>query len=90
MQPYMGLQTGSPQLVGHSFGEDMEASLPPAVITRLNTEMGKALADGATRDKLMEATLEPLRGMPEQFADLVRQDSEKCAPLAKVLNIKAE
>ena len=74
MQPYMGLQTGSPQLVGHSFGEDMEASLPPAVI----------------RDKLMEATLEPLRGMPEQFADLVRQDSEKCAPLAKVLNIKAE
>lgn len=75
MQPYMGLQTGGPQLVGHSFGEDMEASLPPAVITRLNTEMGKALADGATRDKLMEATLEPLLGTPEQFDKILKSKS---------------
>jgi tripartite-type tricarboxylate transporter receptor subunit TctC len=63
---------------------------PPTVIARLNIEMGKALVDGPTRDKLMEATLEPLGGTPEQFADLVQQDSEKHARLAKQLNIKAE
>jgi tripartite-type tricarboxylate transporter receptor subunit TctC len=66
------------------------AGTPPVVIARLNIEMGKALADGATRDKLMQATLEALGGTPEQFADLVRQDSEKYARLAKQLNIKAE
>jgi tripartite-type tricarboxylate transporter receptor subunit TctC len=71
-------------------GAFVPAGTPPAVITRLNTEMGKALADGATRDKLMEATLEPLGGTPKQFADLVQQDSEKYARLAKQLNIKAE
>ena len=53
-------------------------------------EMCKSLSYGATRDKLMQATLEALGGTPEQFADLVRQDSEKYARLAKQLNIKAE
>jgi hypothetical protein len=38
----------------------------------------------------METTQEPLGGTPEQFADLVQQDSEKYARLAKQLNIKGE
>jgi tripartite-type tricarboxylate transporter receptor subunit TctC len=71
-------------------GAFVPAGTPVAVIARLNTEMGKALADRATRDKLMETTQEPLGGTPEQFADLVQQDSEKYARLAKQLNIKAE
>ena len=71
-------------------GAFVPAGTPPALIARLNTEMGKALADRATSDKLMEATLEPLGGTPKQFADLVQQDSEKYARLAKQLNIKAE
>jgi tripartite-type tricarboxylate transporter receptor subunit TctC len=63
---------------------------PSAIIARLNTEMGKALADRAIRDKLLEAIQEPVGGLPEQFASLVRQDSETYARLAKELNIKAD
>jgi tripartite-type tricarboxylate transporter receptor subunit TctC len=63
---------------------------PAAIIARLNTEMGKALADGAIRDKLLEAVQEPVGGSPGQFASLVRKDSETYARLAKELNIKAD
>jgi tripartite-type tricarboxylate transporter receptor subunit TctC len=47
------------------------AGTPPVVIARLNTEMGKALADGATRDKLMEATLAQLSQLAPDFCNFV-------------------
>jgi len=61
---------------------------PPAVIARLNTEIGKALAEPAIRNILLESAQEPIGGSAEQFARLVREDYEKYERLAKELNIK--
>jgi len=62
---------------------------PPAVIARLNTEIGKALAEPAIRNILLESAQEPIGGSAEQFARLVREDYEKYRRLVKELNIKA-
>jgi tripartite-type tricarboxylate transporter receptor subunit TctC len=71
-------------------GVFVPAGTPPAIVARPNTEIGKALADGAIREKLLEAAQEPVGGSPEQLARVFHEDSEKFARLAKELNIKAE
>src|SRR5207248_16679 len=62
----------------------------PAIISRLNAEIGNALLDPTVREKLLQATFEPVGGSAEQLAALVREDSDKYARLARELNIKAE
>jgi len=66
------------------------AGTPPAIVSRLNSEINKALANAAIRERLLQAVQEPIGGSAEQFARLVQKDSEMYARLAKELNIKAE
>jgi tripartite-type tricarboxylate transporter receptor subunit TctC len=61
-----------------------------AIIARLQAEIGKALADRATHESLLELAMEPIGGSAEQFARLVRADAEKYARLAKDLKIKPD
>jgi tripartite-type tricarboxylate transporter receptor subunit TctC len=63
---------------------------PPDIVARLNSEIGKALADPAVRQKLMDSAQEPIGGTPEQFAALVRDDFAKYARLVSELNIKVQ
>ena len=63
---------------------------PQAIIARLNTEMSKALADQAVRERLLEAAQEAVGGSAEQFARVMRNDSDKYARLARELKIKVE
>ena len=63
---------------------------PASIVARLNAEMEKALADPAVRARFIEAAMEPVGGSAEQFAVVLREDSEKYASLAKELKIKAE
>jgi tripartite-type tricarboxylate transporter receptor subunit TctC len=60
---------------------------PPAIITRLNLEMRKAVLDSTIEQKLLQATFEPVGGSTEEFASLVREDSDKYARLARELKI---
>ena len=71
-------------------GAFVPARTPPTIIARLQLEMGKSLADQATRDSLLQQAMEPIGGSAEQFARLVRADTEKYARLAKDLKIKTE
>jgi tripartite-type tricarboxylate transporter receptor subunit TctC len=71
-------------------GMFVPAGTPPAIVARLNIETGKALADEAIREKLLEGAQEAVGGSPEQFATVFQQDSAKYARLAKELNIRAE
>jgi tripartite-type tricarboxylate transporter receptor subunit TctC len=71
-------------------GAFVPARTSPTIITRLHAELGKALADAATREGLLQASMEPIGGSPEQFARHVRTDTEKYARLAIDLKIKAE
>jgi tripartite-type tricarboxylate transporter receptor subunit TctC len=66
------------------------AGTPSSIVGLLNAEMGKALADSTVRAKLLEVAQEVVGGSPDQFARVVRDDSEKYARLARELKIKAE
>ncbi len=63
---------------------------PPAIVARLNTEVGKALQQPAIRDNLLKSAQEPVGGTAAQFAELVRSDYEKYRSLVKELGIKVE
>ena len=60
---------------------------PPALVARLNAEMGKAVADPAVREALAKGAVEPVGGSAEELGTLARADSEKYARLVKELNI---
>ena len=64
------------------------AGTPAPIVTRLNAEIGKALADPAIRKNLEDSAQEPIGGTAEAFARLVRDDFDKFARLVKELNIK--
>ena len=63
---------------------------PQAIITRLNAEIGKALADPTMRSSLLQAAQEPIGGSAADLASIVRGDAEMYARLARELNIRAE
>ena len=65
------------------------AGTPQAIVTRLNTEINKALAVPAIRESFLQAAQEPVGGSEAQFSRLVRDDYEKYRRLVKELNIKA-
>jgi tripartite-type tricarboxylate transporter receptor subunit TctC len=68
----------------------LAAGSPGAAVTRLNAEIGRALAEPAVRERFAQAGLEPVGGTPQEFARLYRDDYEKYARLTKELNIKLE
>jgi tripartite-type tricarboxylate transporter receptor subunit TctC len=61
---------------------------PAAVITRLNAEFDKALADKSARETLLKAGTEAVGGDTEKLAKLARADSEKYARIVREVNIK--
>ena len=64
------------------------AGTPPALVTRLNGEMNKALKDAKLIDTFTKGAIEPVGGEPEDIGKLARADSEKYARLVKELGIK--
>jgi tripartite-type tricarboxylate transporter receptor subunit TctC len=57
------------------------AGTPRPVIDRLNREMNAALNAPDVRQKLNGAGLDPVGGTPEEFAKLIRSESEKWGPV---------
>jgi tripartite-type tricarboxylate transporter receptor subunit TctC len=64
------------------------AGTPPAIVARLNTEIGKALAEPALRDNLLASAQDPIGGTAEAFGALMRDDFAKFQRLVKELDIK--
>jgi tripartite-type tricarboxylate transporter receptor subunit TctC len=62
---------------------------PQAIVARLNSEIGKALADPEIKATLINSAQEPIGGNAEAFGRLVREDFLKYERLVKELNIKA-
>jgi tripartite-type tricarboxylate transporter receptor subunit TctC len=81
---------GADTLIPVFFAVAAPAGTPPAVITRLNAEMKKALADPATAEKLQNAGLEPTGSSPEQMLTTVKQDTAHFSALVKQIGIKPE
>jgi tripartite-type tricarboxylate transporter receptor subunit TctC len=69
-------------------GVFVPAGTPAAIITRLNTEMNRALADPAIRESFLQSAQEPVGGSDEQFSRLIREDFDKYGRLVNELNIR--
>jgi tripartite-type tricarboxylate transporter receptor subunit TctC len=72
------------------YGAFVPSGTSGTVVTRLNAEIGHALANPTTRASLLQSAQEPIGGTPASLSDIVREDSAKYERLARELNIKAE
>jgi tripartite-type tricarboxylate transporter receptor subunit TctC len=63
------------------------AGLPPAITTRLNTELNKALNDPAVVKKFTDFGMETIASTPDQFKAMARAESERWGPIIKANHI---
>ena len=71
-------------------GVFVPAATPAEIVTRLNAEIGRALAETAIRERYAQAAMEPVGGAAADMARLLRGDYDKYGRLIKDLNIKLE
>ena len=64
------------------------ANMPPAVVTTLNGEIGKMLADPSFAERLSAEALQPMPMTPAQFAQYMRDDIAKWTKVAKERGIE--
>ncbi len=69
-------------------GVFVPAGTPQPIIARLNAEVGKALADPAIKQNLVNSAQDPIGGSAEAFGRLVRDDFAKYQRLVRELQIK--
>jgi tripartite-type tricarboxylate transporter receptor subunit TctC len=68
-------------------GVFVPAGTSPAIVARLNFDIGKALADPAIQANLVQSAQEPIGGTAEAFGARLREDFEKYGRLVRDLNI---
>lgn len=66
------------------------AKMPPEVVAKIYADVQKVLAEGAVRENLSGAGVEPLSGDGAALARLIKVDLARYAQLAKSANIKPE
>jgi tripartite-type tricarboxylate transporter receptor subunit TctC len=66
------------------------AGTPGALVTRLNTEINKALGSHDLKEKLVSVGVQPLGGSPEQFATFIKSEAARYAKIIKAAGIKAD
>ena len=71
-------------------GVFVPAGTSPDIVKRLNAAVNAALADAKVRQSFMDQAQAPTGGTPEQYAKVVRDDSDKLARLVKQLNISVQ
>ena len=66
------------------------AGLPPAILSRLNAEIGASMKDPDMVKRLAAEAAEPVVAPPEAFARLIAVELERWARVARETGIKAE
>jgi len=64
------------------------ANLPPAIVTTLNAEINRMLADPQFAERLSSEALQPMPMTPAQFGQYMRDDIAKWTKVAKDRNIE--
>lgn len=72
------------------FGLLAPAGTPPAIVSRMNAETAKVLANSEVRALLATQGFEVMSGTPEQFGEYIKTEIAKITKLAKATGIKAE
>jgi tripartite-type tricarboxylate transporter receptor subunit TctC len=70
------------------YGAFVPKGTPAAIVTRLNAEMAKALADPAMKESFHRGSMEAAGGEPSVLGTQAREDSAKYERLVRELNIK--
>ena len=66
------------------------AKTPPAVVTKLNAEIVKALADPATKALLVNQAMQTVGNSPEAFAAFIQKDIATWKAVAAAANVTVE
>ena len=72
------------------FGLMAPAGTPPEIVTRLNAEAAKALQAPEVREKLAALGFEIQSSTPQEFATLLKSETEKWAKVIKASGARAE
>ena len=72
------------------WGMQAPAGVPPAIVARLNAEIGAILREPETSKRLSADAAQPVIVSPEVFGKLVADDVVKWAKVAKTAGIKAQ
>jgi tripartite-type tricarboxylate transporter receptor subunit TctC len=72
------------------FGVLAPAGTPPAVVFRLNAELGKSLHSPDVRERMLQLGAEPSPTTPEQFAELIQREIKKYAAVVKASGAKVD
>lgn len=72
------------------FGMLVPAGTPPAVVAKINTDLGTVLRSADYRERLAQMGMEPVFGTSEEFTRFVREEHAKWAKVAKAANIRIE
>lgn len=72
------------------FGVLAPAATPKAIVTRLNAELNRALANPDLKEKLLAQTAEAAGGTPEAFAAIIKADYAKWGKVVKAINLKID
>jgi tripartite-type tricarboxylate transporter receptor subunit TctC len=63
------------------------AKTPPEIVKKLNDQIEIALADPAVREKLLAASIEPMKSTPEDFAAYMQSETAKWRDVINAANI---
>lgn len=66
------------------------SATPKRIIDKMSAEMGRIMATAEMKDKLLVAELDPMISTPEQFAAMIRTETEKYTRIIRTANIKIE
>ncbi|WP_084360867.1 Bug family tripartite tricarboxylate transporter substrate binding protein [Hydrogenophaga palleronii] len=72
------------------YGLIAPAGTPPAVVQKLNTELNKALALPAVRERLQGLGAESMEGTPIQFGHFMESETTRWSALIQRLNLRAQ
>ena len=72
------------------YGVLVAAHTPPAIVSRLNSEINKALASPDLKEKLLAAGIQPIGGTSEHFASFIKSETARYAKVIKEAGIKPE
>ena len=66
------------------------AATPPAIVTRLNTELNRVLTDAVMAQRLLDQGVEPMPGTPDALRDRIVSETERWRKVIKAAGITAE
>ena len=84
-------EAGYPEVEGDGWvGVLVPTRTPKEIITALHREIARIIALPDTTERLAALGLDPVGATPEEFATLIKVESDKWAKVIQAANIKAQ